>query len=225
MSSSEPQGSRQRDSDRKTRVHLSIYDRTKFILLFVFVYLVLVWASLAGNPLLSISDAFNEITRTRTWLLLLVVIEILRQMHFLVSEIVVPYHGIWQKYFQSVDFALHRLSDWTRYRLSRIIKTIIFIALLSVVLGAIYKETPVRALFLAPSALWRTLAGEQGAVSAVLGVGVPAADRGRDRVQAGGSFAERRLGPAARAVVVSDLSCARAGHLLPRGMDLYPDDP
>lgn len=157
MSSAEPQGSRKRDSDRKTRVHLSVYDRTKFILLFVIVYLVLVWASLAGNPLLSVSDAFNEITRTRTWLLLLVVIEILRQMHFLVSEIVAPYHGIWQKYFQSIDFALHRLSDWTRYRLSRVIKAIIFIALLAVVLGAIYKESPIRALFLAPSALWKTL--------------------------------------------------------------------
>jgi cell division protease FtsH len=155
--SSESQISRQRDSDRKTRVHLSVYDRIKFILLFLIVYLVLVWAALADNPLLSVGDAFNEITRTRTWLLVLVIIEILRQMHFLISEIAAPYHGIWQKYFQSVDFALHRLSDWTRYRLSRVIKAVILIALLAVVLGAIYKETPVRALFLAPSALWRTL--------------------------------------------------------------------
>lgn len=157
MSSLESQTSRQRDSDRKTRVHLSPYDRVKFILLFAIVFLVLVWASLADNPLLSVSDAFNEVTRTRTWLIYLVVIEVLRQMHFLVSEIAAPYHGIWTKYFQAVDFTLHRLSDWTRYRLSRVIKAILFICLLSVVLGAIYKETPVRALFLAPSALWRTL--------------------------------------------------------------------
>lgn len=157
MSSVESQTSRQRDSDRKTRVHLSLYDRVKFILLFAVVYLVLVWASLADNPLLSVNDAFSEVTRTRTWLIYLVVIEVLRQMHFLVSELAAPYHGIWQKYFQAVDFALHRFSDWTRYRLSRVIKTIVFICLLAVVLGAIYKETPVRALFLAPSALWKTL--------------------------------------------------------------------
>ncbi len=157
MSSMESQTSRQRDSDRKTRVHLSFYDRIKFILLFAIVYLVLVWASLADNPLLSVGDAFNEVTRTRTWLIYLVIVEILRQMHFLVSELAAPYHGIWTKYFQAVDFALHRLSDWTRYRLSRIIKAVLFICLLAVVLGAIYKETPVRALFLAPSALWKTL--------------------------------------------------------------------
>ncbi len=157
MSSSQSQTSRQRDSDRKTRVHLSLYDRIKFILLFAIVYLVLVWASLADNPLLSVNDAFSEVTRTRTWLIYLVVIEVLRQMHFLISELAAPYHGIWQKYFQAVDFTLHRFSDWTRYRLSRVIKAIVFICLLAVVLGAIYKETPVRALFLAPSALWRTL--------------------------------------------------------------------
>ncbi len=157
MSSLESQTSRQRDSDRKTRVHLSLYDRIKFILLFAIVYLVLVWASLADNPLLSVNDAFSEVTRTRTWLIYLVVVEILRQMHFLVSELAAPYHGIWQKYFQVVDFTLHRLSDWTRYRLSRVIKAIVFICLLAVVLWAIYKETPVRALFLAPSALWKTL--------------------------------------------------------------------
>ena len=157
MSSSETQTSRQRDSDRKTRVHLSLYDRVKFILLFAVVYLVLVWASLADNPLLSVNDAFNEVTRTRTWLIYLVIIEIVRQMHFLVSELAAPYHGIWTRYFQAVDFAVHRFSDWTRYRLSRVIKAILFVCLLAVVLGAIYKETPVRALFLAPSALWRTL--------------------------------------------------------------------
>lgn len=157
MSSLESQTSRQRDSDRKTRVHLSLYDRIKFILLFAIVYLVLVWASLADNPLLSVNDAFSEVTRTRTWLIYLVIIEIVRQMHFLVSELAAPYHGIWTRYFQAVDFALHRFSDWTRYRLSRVIKAIVFICLLAVVLGAIYKETPVRALFLAPSALWKTL--------------------------------------------------------------------
>jgi cell division protease FtsH len=153
----ESQGSRQRDSDRKTRVHLSLYDRIKFILLFSIVYLVLVWASLADNPLLSVGDAFTEMARTRSWLLLLVIVEILRQMHFLVSELAAPYHGVWQKYFQAVDYTVHRFSDWTRYRLSRVIKALLFVSLLAVVLGAIYKETPVRALFLAPSALWKTL--------------------------------------------------------------------
>jgi ATP-dependent Zn protease len=99
----------------------------------------------------------NEAARTRNWLLLLFGLEVARQIHFLISELAAPYHGIWQKYFGAVDFALHRLSDWTRYRISRVIKAIIIVFLLAVVLGAIYKETPIRALFLAPKALWSAM--------------------------------------------------------------------
>ncbi|MCX6427581.1 MAG: AAA family ATPase [Actinobacteria bacterium] len=157
MSSLDQNSSRQRDSDRTTRVHLSIYDRAKFLLLFTLVYLILVWAAMADNPILSFSDAASEIARGKTWLLGLAGIEILRQMHFLVSELVAPYHGIWQKYFSLVDRLLHTLSDWTRYRLSRVIKALLMVFLLAVVLGAIYKETPVRALFLAPKALWSAM--------------------------------------------------------------------
>lgn len=157
MSSLESAPSRTRDSDRKTRVHLSLYDRTKFLLLFTLTFLVLVWAALADNPLLSFGDAVNASVKTRSWLLIAVAVEVLRQIHFLVSELAAPYHGIWQKYFGTIDRLLHKLSDWTRFRLSRVIKMLILIALFAVVLGAIYKETPIRALFLAPKAIFKAL--------------------------------------------------------------------
>ena len=149
--------SRPRDSDRKTRIHLSVYDRTKFLILFILVFIILGWASLADNPLLTIRDAaINDYDR-HWWLAALFGVEIIRQLHFLTAELMSPYHGIWVKYFASVDRMIHRLSDWTRYRLSRVIKVLVILALISVVLGAIYKETPIRALFLAPKALWSAL--------------------------------------------------------------------
>ena len=157
MENLESRGSRTRDSDRKTRIHLSLSDRLKFLILFAIVFAILTWASLAGNPLLNIGDAANEQFKSRSWLLILAGIEAVRQLHFLISELAAPYHGIWQKYFGFVDALLHKFSDWTRYRLSRVIKAILMVALLAVVLGAIYKETPVRALFLAPKALWSAL--------------------------------------------------------------------
>jgi cell division protease FtsH len=151
------QGSRARDSDRKTRVHLSLYDRTKFLLLFISVFLILVWALMAGNAFIGFQGAVAEIRRTHSWLLVLVAIEVIRQVHFFVAEFAAPYHGIWQGYFRVIDKTLHKLSDWTRYRLSRVIKWLLFVFLLAVVLGAIYKETPIRALFLAPRALWSAM--------------------------------------------------------------------
>ena len=149
--------SRLRDTDRKTRIHLAFYDRIKFLLLFTIVFFVLAWASMADNPLLSFSDAIVRTAQDRKWLLVLAVVEIVRQLHFLLAELLAPYHGVWLRYFSFVDRLLHKLSDWNRYRLGRVIKWLVFVALLSVVLGAIYKETPVRALFFAPKALWSAL--------------------------------------------------------------------
>lgn len=149
--------SRLRDSDRKVRIHLSFYDRTKFLLLFATTMAVLTWSDMASNPLLSFQDAFIATTQNRVWILVLAGIEVIRQLHFGLSEIMAPYHGIWQKYFSFIDRQLHRLSDWTRFRLSRVIKYLIFISLISVILGAIYKETPIKALFLAPKAFFSAL--------------------------------------------------------------------
>jgi len=112
---------------------------------------------MADNPLLSFSDALSKTANEKVWLLVLVGIEIVRQMHFALAEILAPYHGIWLKYFALVERLLNKLSDWNRFRLGRVVKWLVFVAMLSIVLGAVYKETPVRALFLAPKALWTAL--------------------------------------------------------------------
>ncbi|NBX81224.1 MAG: ATPase, partial [Flavobacteriales bacterium] len=157
MSQLEKPTSRLRDSDRKTRVHLSLYDRVKFLLLFGLTFLVLAWSSLAQNPILSFQDAINETARSKSWLIILAVIEVVRQIHFLIAELLSPYHGIWTKYFAFVDTQVHRLSDWTRFRLSRVVKWLLVVFLLAVILGAVYKEPPIKALFLAPKAFLTAL--------------------------------------------------------------------
>ncbi|MEI6649684.1 MAG: AAA family ATPase [Actinomycetes bacterium] len=149
--------SRPRDTDRKTRIHLSVYDRVKFLLALSLVFLILMWASMADNPLLNFRDAAVNEYHQRWWIIALIGIEVVRQLHFALAELLAPYHGIWQGYFSAVDRLIHKFSDWTRFRISRVVKALFFLALLSVVLGAIYKETPIRALFFAPKALWSAL--------------------------------------------------------------------
>lgn len=149
--------SRPRDADRKTRVHLSFYDRIKFLLFFTGVFFILVWADMAGDETLGFRQAVINSSYQRWWIFPLAAIEALRQTHFLISELAANYHGFWQRYFSFIDRIIHKLSDWTRFRLSRVIKWIVVVALLSVALGAIYDETPVRALFYAPQALWSAL--------------------------------------------------------------------
>ena len=129
--------SRPRDSDRKTRVHLSLFDRAKFLLLFGLVFLILVWAAMASDPLLSLSDAAITEFNARLWIIVLAGVEVIRQIHFFFAEKAAGYHSIWQRYFAFVDKTIHRISDWNRYRLSRAIKALLMVGLLAVVLGAI----------------------------------------------------------------------------------------
>lgn len=157
VSQLENRPSRPRDTDRKTRIHLSFYDRVKFLLLFAITFLVLTWSSLAENPILSVEDGLRNTASSKSWLIVLAVIEVIRQIHFILAEVLAPYHGIWKRYFDFVDRQIHRLSDWTRFRLSRAIKWALVIFLLAVILGAIYDEPPIKALFLAPKAFLSAL--------------------------------------------------------------------
>ena len=157
VSQLENRPSRPRDTDRRTRIHLSFYDRIKFLLLFAITFLVLTWSSLAENPILSVEDGFRNTANSKSWLIVLAVIEVIRQIHFILAEVLAPYHGVWKRYFDFVDRQIHRLSDWTRFRLSRAIKWALVIFLLAVILGAIYDEPPIKALFLAPKAFLSAL--------------------------------------------------------------------
>jgi ATP-dependent Zn protease len=89
--------------------------------------------------------------------LILLALEAVRQLHFLLAELLAPYHGFWQRYFSFIEKTLLRIGDWNRYRLARVVKGLLLLILLAFVLGAIYKETPIKALFLAPKALWSAL--------------------------------------------------------------------
>ena len=152
-----PQSSRLRDSDRLTRIHLSAFDRFKFLIAFALVWFILVWAAMADNPILSFSDAAYNVSIQRKWIFVLAILEVIRQFHFLISELASGYHKTWGKYFLFIDRLVHKISDWNRYRISRAVKALIWIALFAVVLGAIYHEPPIKALFLAPKALWQAM--------------------------------------------------------------------
>ena len=151
------QASRLRDSDRTTRIHLSIFDRIKFFLLFIVAFVVLVWAGLANNPILTVHDAIVINLHSRWWLIALLAVEVIRQIHFGLAEKLAPYHGAWVKYFAFVNRQITRVSDWNRFRLSRLARITLFIVLVAVILGAIYKESPINGLFQAPKALWSAL--------------------------------------------------------------------
>jgi cell division protease FtsH len=142
-----------------TRKRMALWDRVRLLFLFTAAWLVIVWASMADNPLLPFVDAVRIQVVESQWLLWLTGVELVRQAHFLVSEHWSGYHVFWsQRVFGGVDRALRRnFSDWTRFRLGRVLKIVAFLVLFSLVAAQILQTSPVLALFQAPALLYQAL--------------------------------------------------------------------
>ena len=154
-----PPDGRPRDEDRRTRKPLAFWDRIKFLLLLTVFWFILLWSTKSGNPLVTWSDAFRIEARAGAWVLVLIGLEALRQIHFLISEHWAGYHYFWtHRVFGGTERVTHRkLSDWTRFRLWRLFTWVFWIAVLAVVLGRVKHTTPVDALLNLPSYIWSAL--------------------------------------------------------------------
>ena len=148
-----------RDDDKPVRPKLAFWDRIKFLVLFAILFFVLVWSAMADNPLLPFVDSLRLQVQSRWWLLALAGVEVLRQLHFLISEHWSAYHRFWtHKVFGGLERVSHRrFSDWTRFRLARAIKWLFWIALIAIVAGAVLKTSPLLAIFRAPAILFSLL--------------------------------------------------------------------
>jgi ATP-dependent Zn protease len=154
-----PPSGRPRDEDRLTRKPLSLWDRIKFPLILVLLWFILVWSVMANDPLVGFSDALRIEVRTGWWVFLLLGLEVLRQVHFIVSERKAGYHRFWaETVFGGFERLTHRrISDWSRFRIWRLLTWVIWIAIIAVVIGKIIHTTPILALLRAPQLLWRAL--------------------------------------------------------------------
>jgi cell division protease FtsH len=142
----------------RTRKPLSTWDRSKFLVALGLIWVVLFWASVIDNPIIPVADAFNQMLQDRWWLLLLIMIEGLRQLHYVVSEHSVGYHEFWsQKVFGGMERKSGKLNDWTRFRMARAAKWLGLLAIVAIILGAANDQSPVLALFELPSTIWAAM--------------------------------------------------------------------
>jgi len=150
--------SRERDEDRPTRKPLDLWDRIKLIVLYVAAWVVMFWAALAQfDPQISNAQAFNQTLRSYWWLLGLAGLELLRQIHYLISERSAKYHQLWVRSFGRIEKRTGRMNDWTRYRMSRALKVLFVLAIIDLALAKIYHLPPATALIQLPIAITRAL--------------------------------------------------------------------
>ena len=146
-----------KESERPTRRPMILLDRIKFILLFLVAWVVLVVAEVGDNPLLSVGDAVRRGLRANWWMLLLVVLEVIRQVHYWISEKSATYHRSWQRAWKGFEKVRTKFPPLLRFRLARIARIAVFLTLLSIVLGKVTGESPLTALFKAPAMIVQAL--------------------------------------------------------------------
>src|SRR6266571_4116619 len=159
-----PQGppefkSRERDEDRLTRKPLPWWDRVKILALLLGVFAILVWNTLGKFAgLITLRDAINQTFRDDWWLLALAGLELMRQIHYLLSERSGRYYAFATKrVVGGFEKRTSKMDDWNRFRLGRLVKLLFFLFIVDLVLARTLSLSPSLALFEAPALLVRGL--------------------------------------------------------------------
>jgi cell division protease FtsH len=152
-------GGRPREEDILTRRKLPLWDRIKWLLLLVVIWLILVMTLMGDNPLIGFLDACRIEVQTGWWVFVLIGLELIHQLHFLISEHSGAYNQFWLKkvWGKWARFTDANFSAWTKFRLTRVISWVIILAVIAIVAGKIIHAPPILALSRIPSLAWGAL--------------------------------------------------------------------
>jgi ATP-dependent Zn protease len=150
--------SRLKDADRRTRKPQLLWDRIRILLLIIGSWVFLLWADVAGNPLLSFEDALAHAVRDRSWLLFLAAAEVVRQLHYLVSEHWEAYHAFWmRRVFAGWNHWVETRNAWMRFRMARLIKLLFILFIIDLGVAAALNLPVATAIFQLPYIAIRAL--------------------------------------------------------------------
>ena len=136
------------------------WDRMKFIVLILFFLAVLISAKVSA-PFTTwnqaLIDTWNE-TFGRV-LMIALPLEVLRQIHYYVSEKIGAYNRFWaHRFFGGMERQAHRrFKPWTRFRLGRYVRILVFLLILGAVVDYFVADVngPIEALIQLPRILAR----------------------------------------------------------------------
>jgi cell division protease FtsH len=143
---------------RKTRRKLMTFDRLKIgaILLAILGFSIVKeqsdfpmdgWGSAARNQLVS-----------KQWVLWLIGLEVLRQIHYLVSEKSADYNHFWNhRIWGAWNRFWSRRNPWFRFRMARMFKRAVFFVIAAFVLSALWRLSLVDTVTQAPSRILRIM--------------------------------------------------------------------
>jgi hypothetical protein len=130
-----------------TRKPAAWWDRIKVLLVLVIVFAFMVSAKTSDNPIMSVRDAIDITAREKRWLIWLLMVEALRQLHYLVAEHWATYNEFWGNHvFGTFNRRASRMNDWNRFRLARTFKWVLALIIISVIAGDLFDVPAARGI-------------------------------------------------------------------------------
>jgi ATP-dependent Zn protease len=123
---------------KKARRKADFWDRIKFLVL-IGVITVAVVGGQVEPPFVTMGQALAAFLASPAGALLLALalFEIGRQLHYLASEVSADYHHFWQEgVFGRMDRGLGHLKPWTRFRVGRFVRWIIYLAIYATIVDS-----------------------------------------------------------------------------------------
>ncbi len=146
------------DREPLVRPKMFFYDRIKvLVLLAIFIGLATSHQK-TDVPLMTWGEALRDQLRAKWWVLILAALEVIRQIHNLISEHSQRYNQFWQKkVFGGWERRMSRMKPYSRFRWSRLVKRLMFFGVLGIFLSSLWGLGPIQALAEAPSRFFRNV--------------------------------------------------------------------
>jgi ATP-dependent Zn protease len=128
-----------------------LFDRGKILVFLVLSILVIAWSKQTTNPLMGIIEAFEITVNSYLWVVVLIFVETLRQIHYYITENLPKYNSFSNKTIENLWKGINSLPDYTRYRLGRLLKIGFILWIFGTIIGSFAKVSALTALITLPS--------------------------------------------------------------------------
>lgn len=136
---------------------LLVYDRIKVSMVLLGTFLLLALLKTADNPLVGFDDAVRMTFNSYGWILTIVSLDVLRQLHYFVAERSARYWSVVGRVEDVVKSPWNRLTSFTQYRLARIARFLAIAILGAFVFSAAFDTEPIAAWMEALVRLWQAV--------------------------------------------------------------------
>ena len=146
----------------KPRRKLLFFDRVKILNWLLLAFVLFTATKHESVPVMTWGDATRDQLRTKWWLPVLIGLEILHQVHLLISERSAGYHNAWSnQVWKRWERFWSKRKPWTRFRMERLVKRTFWFAMVTFLFGALWGTSIVQTVAQMPRRFFFNPWGDQ----------------------------------------------------------------